>query len=241
MLKDISIKKEVSKMNEEEKYRPKVGDLMEALFDVLYLTFDLIAGIVFFVLSKGNTLFILYGALTLTLCFGDAFHLVPRVLRALYGSDDRIKKALGIGLQVSSITMTAFYVILLYIWKFTFPEIHAPLAVEVIIWVSAMLRILICLLPQNNWLKEEGNMKLSLIRNGIFAITGIGVMILYGISGNTYGYHLYLMIVAIIISFGCYLPVTILSKKYPKVGLLMIPKTCAYMWIIVMGLMLFAK
>lgn len=59
MLKDISSKKETGKMNEEEKYRPKIGNLMEAVFDVLYLTFDLIAGTVFFVLSKGNRLFIL--------------------------------------------------------------------------------------------------------------------------------------------------------------------------------------
>lgn len=43
---------------------------------------------------------------------------------------------------------------------------------------------------------------------------------------------------AIIISFGCYLPVTLFSKTKPKVGLLMIPKTCAYMWIIAMGLQL---
>ena len=28
------------------------------------------------------------------------------------------------------------------------------------------------------------------------------------------------------------------SKTKPKVGLLMIPKTCAYMWIIAMGLQL---
>ena len=53
-----------------------------------------------------------------------------------------------------------------------------------------------------------------------------------------FDYHLNRMVYAIIISFGCYLPVTLLSKKYPKVGLLMIPKTCAYVWVIVMGLQL---
>ena len=73
-------------------------DLMEAIFDICYLTFDLIAVILFFALSKGNILFILYGILTLTLCGGDAFHLIPRVIRAFKGSSDRIKKQLGIGL-----------------------------------------------------------------------------------------------------------------------------------------------
>lgn len=37
---------------------------------------------------------------------------------------------------------------------------------------------------------------------------------------------------------GFTIPVTLFSKTKPKVGLLMIPKTCAYMWIIAMGLQL---
>lgn len=67
-------------------YSPKIFDLFEVVFDIGYLIFDLIAGILFFVFSKGNILFVLYGILTLTLCFGDAFHLLPRVKRALFGS-----------------------------------------------------------------------------------------------------------------------------------------------------------
>lgn len=218
--------------------KPRVPDLMEAVFDICYLTFDLIAGIVFLALAKGSALFVLYGILTLTLCGGDAFHLVPRVIRAFKGSSEKIERQLGIGLQVSSITMTVFYILLLYIWKLTFYEMEAPAALEAIIWASAIARIVICLLPQNNWCSEEGNPKLSLLRNVVFAVTGIGVIILYALSGNTYGYHMTRMAAAILISFGCYLPVTLLSKKMPKVGLLMIPKTCAYVWIIVMGLQL---
>ena len=95
-----------------ETYKPRVPDLMEAIFDVCYLSFDLIADILFFVFSKGNILFILYGILTLTLCGGDAFHLILRVKRALKRSNDKIKRQLGLGLQISSITMTVFYIIL---------------------------------------------------------------------------------------------------------------------------------
>lgn len=195
----------------QESYKPKMPDLMEAIFDAGYLIFDLIAAILFFVVGKGNALFTLYGILTLTLCGGDAFHLVPRIIRAVHGSNERVKRQLGIGLQVSSITMTVFYIILMYVWKYTFPELTAPVAVEAIIWISAIIRIVVCILPQNNWCTDEG---------------------------NTNGYHMTRMIAAIIISFGCYLPVTLFSKTKPKVGLLMIPKTCAYMWIVAMGLQL---
>lgn len=220
----------------ENTYKPQIPDMMEAIFDAAYLTFDLVAAILFFIYAKGNTLFVLYGILTLTLCGGDAFHLVPRIIRAIRGTSDKIKRQLGIGLQVSSITMTVFYIILMYIWKFTFPEFTLPVTIEAIVWISAVVRIVICLFPQNNWCTDEGNMKLSIIRNTVFAVTGIGVIILYAISANANGYHMTRMVAAIIISFGCYLPVTLFSKTKPKVGLLMIPKTCAYMWVIAMRL-----
>lgn len=219
-------------------YTPRVPDLMEAVFDTCYLLFDLIAGILFFAFSHGSPLFLLYGVLTWTLCFGDAFHLVPRVLRAVKGSNEKIERQLGIGLQISSITMTIFYILLLYIWKQTFCEMTAPVMLEILIWVSAAVRIVVCMLPQNNWCGEEGNCKLSVIRNAVFAVTGICVIVLYVMSGNTYGYHMTRMAAAIVVSFGCYLPVTLLSKKMPKIGILMIPKTCAYIWMIVMGLQL---
>ena len=87
-------------------YKAQMPDLMEAVFDAAYLIFDLIAGVLFFAFSHGNILYILYGILTLTLCGGDAFHLVPRIIRAVHGSSEKIKRQLGIGLQVSSVTMT---------------------------------------------------------------------------------------------------------------------------------------
>ena len=96
-------------------YQPKMPDIMEAVFDAVYLLFDLVAGIVFFAMAQGCPLFVLYGILTLTLCGGDAFHLVPRIFRAFRGSTPKIKHLMGTGLQISSITMTAFYVILLFI------------------------------------------------------------------------------------------------------------------------------
>ena len=72
----------------------------------------------------------------MTLCGGDAFHLVPRIIRAVRGTNDKIKRQLGIGLQVASITMTMFYILLMYIWKYTFPELKIPVVIEVVIWIS---------------------------------------------------------------------------------------------------------
>lgn len=72
-----------------------------------------------------------------------------------------------------------------------------------------------------------------IIENGIKAQKEFAKIALDGLTVEAM-----IWISAIIISFGCYLPVTLFSKTKPKVGLLMIPKTCAYMWIIAMGLQL---
>ena len=112
--------------------------------------------------------------------------------------------------------MTVFYYILLYIWKLTFPTLKATFIVEAMIYVSAIVRIVVCFLPQNDWCGDEGNLTLSMIRNAVFAVTGIGIIILYAMSGNTGNLHMTRMVAAIIISFGCYLPVTLLLRKNLK-------------------------
>ena len=44
------------------------------------------------------------------------------------------------------------------------------------------------------------------------------------------------MYLTIVLSFGFYIPVVLVSHLYPMVGFLMIPKTCAYVWTVVIGL-----
>ena len=43
------------------------------------------------------------------------------------------------------------------------------------------------------------------------------------------------MWLAIVLSFAFYIPVVLWADIVPLVGMLMIPKTCAYVWIVVMG------
>ena len=212
--------------------------IAETLFDIIYLVTVITIGTLMIRQCKGNLQYKLFGIMAVTLGLGDAFHLVPRAIALCTTGLEDYTVALGIGKLITSVTMTVFYIILMYVWKYTFPDFNIPAAVKAMVWISAIIRIAVCILPQNNWCTEDGNLKLSIIRNAVFAVTGIGVIILYAISGNANGYHMTRMVAAIIISFGCYLPVTLFSKTKPKVGLLMIPKTCAYMWIIAMGLQL---
>ena len=43
------------------------------------------------------------------------------------------------------------------------------------------------------------------------------------------------MWLTIVLSFGFYIPVVLLADIYPLVGMLMIPKTCAYVWTVWIG------
>jgi hypothetical protein len=205
--------------------------VFESIFDISYLTFDASAGIAMLALSGGRPVLILYGLLSLLLGAGDAFHLIPRVRRYIKGNEPSTEYRLGLGLKVSSITMTLFYLLLYVIYTQLYGV--GSLAAAVILTVSAVLRIILCLFPQNNWYHYEGSAKWPLARNLPFAITGICMIVLFLMSGTAYGRA---MTAAILVSFGCYIPVTIFAKKYPAVGALMMPKTIAYVCMIVLGL-----
>lgn len=217
---------------------PQIG---EAVFCAAYLIFDLIAAVIFFSGANGSRAVLLFGALTATLGGGDAFHLVPRIIKAFRGDSAGTEWWSGLGLMVSSVTMTVFYVLLFYVWKAIFPQIYCPDIIPAVIFISAAVRMILCLFPQNNWFKAEGNQKWGIYRNLPFAVTGLCLVILFFMSGNTNGYGLWKMSIAIIVSFGCYFPVVLFAKKKPMIGMLMIPKTIAYICMICMGLGLIGR
>lgn len=109
-------------------------------------------------------------------------------------------------------------------------NISLPSAVFYILMFMAGIRIIFCLFPQNNWFKKEGNSKWSILRNLPFIVVGIIIIGLFLMSGN------WNISLAILISFACYLPVVLWAKKKPIIGMLMIPKTIAYMYMIGIGL-----
>lgn len=213
-----------------EKLGMRIG---ESVFSVGYLLFDLIAGIIFLSNSSEN-LFLLYGIMTLLLGFGDAFHLVPRVVKNLKGESPKVLWWMDLGLAVTSITMTIFYIILFYIWKTVNGDTAVPIVVPILIWGTALARIIICLLPQNQWFKG-GNKKLALCRNIVFAVMGAIEIVLFLGFGGVYGIA---MAACIFFSFLFYIPVTLFAKEKPQIGMLMIPKTVMYIIIISLGLTL---
>lgn len=214
--------------------KKSIANRMETIFDLIYLILVLIVG-VYMIVTSSDSLQRLWGIMGLVLVFGDSFHLVPRILAAKTGDIERYRKALGTGKQITSITMTLFYLLL---WHIGLMILGLNLtAFTCLVWILAVIRIVLCLSPKNAWTDREPDYRWGIYRNIPFFFEGLMVCLLFGLYTNKLQ-GMGLMWLAIFLSFAFYIPVVLFSQKHPKVGILMLPKTCMYVWIIFMGFFL---
>lgn len=195
----------------------------ESAFDILYLLFAVITGIL--ILRKAYTKTEkLMGWAALILGCGDAFHLVPRVLN--YFSEADFTAALGIGKLMTSVTMTIFYVLLFFIWKGYYAE-KENRNLTVCVWGLALIRIVLCLFPQNGWLQNSPDATWGIVRNVPFIILGTVICLLYYRNRGEKTVFRSIWIY-ILLSFLFYIPVAVLAGAIPMLGMLMLPKTICY-------------
>ena len=206
-----------------------MGKIMEAVFCVFYIVFTVIMGFKIIRKSDKNRQILLYGIMSLVLVFGDAFHLVPRIFAAINRTAD-YSFSLGIGKMITSITMTIFYLILYFIFEMRYEKKSVPMRASVI--ALSVIRIALCFFPQNDW-TGEAPIIWGIYRNIPFAILGLIMVVLFFAKRSDKIYKW--MWLAILLSFLFYIPVVLWSEASPIIGMLMLPKTCMYMWIVVMG------
>ena len=207
----------------------------ETLFDVVYLTSVIIIGILMIRNCKGNRQFRLYGWMAVILGVGDSFHLVPRALALCTTGLENYTAALGFGKMVTSITMTAFYVLLYYVWKQRY-KVQGQKALDALVYALAGIRIALCLMPQNEWMSAQAPLSWGIYRNISFTLLGILIIILFYSSAKKHHDRAFRWVwLTIVLSFGFYIPVVLWADTIPIVGALMIPKTCAYFWTVWIG------
>lgn len=214
----------------------RVFGLFEALFDIVYLSIALILGIILISTSASNSLRMLAGIMALVLALGDSFHLLPRIGVIFTGREEELRGALGRGKQITSVTMTIFY---LFMWEIGKLKSSSDIG-EIwtyIVYILAIIRIFICLLSQNRWKDQYSPVSWGILRNIPFFMLGGIVAVLFFIYKNEMA-GLRWMWLAIVLSFSFYLPVVLWSNRNPKIGMLMLPKTCAYLWMLAMCLSL---
>ena len=204
----------------------------ESAFDLLYLAFAIISGCVILRNARDRKEKLM-GSSALILGCGDAFHLVPRVLNYFISAD--FTAALGIGKLVTSITMTVFYVLLYYVWLEEYKIQKNDHRLTAVVWALAVIRILLCLFPQNGWLENSSSMTWGIIRNVPFVLLGAVICGLYFQERNKNSLFkpvgLY-----ILFSFLFYIPVAVFAGVVPILGMLMLPKTVCYILLILVFL-----
>ncbi len=209
--------------------------IMESGFYVVYLV--LVIGIGAWLLIKDRKRFLLFALACIILGTGDAFHLIPRAVGlftdTLDNPSSQLAAWLGVGKLVTSITMTFFY-LLLYLYIHKRFSIGRSKVVDIVVFVLVIARIVLCALPQNDWLHNSSSVLWGGIRNIPFIILGILVIVLSFAKlrdKKPYGY----MWLLIILSFAFYIPVVFLASTYSWVGMLMLPKTICYLIICFVG------
>lgn len=209
--------------------------IFETAFDVVYLITVILIGITMIKKSHGDKQYLLFGIMAVVLGLGDSFHLIPRAIALNTTGLSHFTAALGIGKLITSITMTIFYLLLYYVWRCRY-KIEGKDALTKTIWILSILRIALCLFPQNEWTSAHEPLTWGILRNIPFALLGFIIIYLFYKSAkehhDTAFKNLWL---AIVISFACYIPVVLFAQSFPPVGMLMIPKTCAYIWVIFIG------
>lgn len=185
--------------------------------------------------SGGELQYRLFGAMAITLGCGDAFHLIPRAVALCTTGLESYTAALGIGKLITSITMTAFYVLLYDVWCCRY-RITGKKGLTIAVWTLAALRVVLCLMPQNAWTSAEAPLSWGIYRNIPFTVLGALIVVLFYRSAKETGDRPFRFLwLTVVISFGCYLPVVLFADRIPAVGMLMIPKTCAYVWTVLIG------
>lgn len=206
----------------------RVFGYAELIFDIFYLIAAL--GLALYFLTQFNTSTSRWAAAAaFVLVGGDAFHLIPRIAAIMTSDTERFQKPLGFGKFITSISMTIFYLIL---WKLVLSSLAQPIAVfwTAIYCILAVSRIALCIPKQNNWFASEQAEDWSLYRNIPFFLMGLILITLCFVNAAIL--NLLWIGIAVLLSFLFYFPVVLWVNKNRMLGMLMLPKSLAYLWIL---------
>ena len=209
--------------------------IVETLFDAVYLISVITIGVKMILGCKGESQFRLFGWMAVVLGAGDSFHLIPRAVALCTTGLENYTVPLGLGKWITSVTMTVFYVLLYYVWRQRY-KVQGQNGLTAAVYALAAVRIALCMMPQNQWLSAEAPLSWGIWRNIPFALLGLVVIVLFYRSAKEKQDKAFRwMWLTIVLSFGFYIPVVLWADAIPMIGMLMIPKTCAYVWTVLIG------
>jgi hypothetical protein len=133
----------------------------------------------------------------------------------------------GLGALSTAVTVTLFYVLMLWVWRRRFGR---PLGwFGYLLLAAAAIRLIVMTFPQNQWNSSVPPWTWSMIRNVPLVLQGLGVAYLVLRKARAFGDRTFELVgYMVLVSFGFYIPVILFVQRLPMLGMLMIPKTLAY-------------
>jgi len=133
----------------------------------------------------------------------------------------------GLGALATAYTVTIFYMLVLMIWQRRYNKPYGWFGA--LLWAAAVFRLIIMLFPANEWNNTVPPQTWSLIRNVPLMIQGLGAaFLILRDSIKTQDKPFTWVGIMILVSYAFYLPVILFVQVMPMIGMLMIPKTLAY-------------
>ncbi len=168
------------------------------------------------------------------LALGDTGHVGFRVWAyALGGLNSKVTiggltiPLVGIGALCTAYTVTVLYMLIVDAWRIRFKKKAGLL--YFLIQAVAAARLIIMLFPQNQWSAVVPPFAWSMYRNMPLTFVGISIAVLMLFEANKAGDKTFKSFAMYIFaSYLFYLPVILFVDVAPMVGMLMIPKTIAY-------------
>jgi len=169
------------------------------------------------------------------LALGDTGHVGFRVLAyAIGGLESKLSIAgsqipiVGLGAVCTAYTVTLLYMLIVDAWRVRFCK--KVNALYILLQAVAVSRLIIMLFPQNEWTSAVTPFDWSMYRNMPLTFVGLVIAMLLLIDANKANDRTFVNIAYFIFaSFFFYLPVILFVQIVPVIGMLMIPKTIAYM------------
>lgn len=161
------------------------------------------------------------------LALGDTGHVGFRVAAYALGGLEQNSLLVGIGALATAVTVTFYYVVMLYIWKVRFNGKFGVF--EYILLASVPVRLIVMAFPQNDWGSVDPPAFWGPFRNLFLVILGVGVLYLYLRDSVRAKDRLFRwMGYCVFFSYLFYTPVILFAREVPIIGMLMIPKTIMY-------------
>ncbi len=171
----------------------------------------------------------------LLLVFGDTGHVGFRVLAFARGGLETTiplfgvpMNLAGLGSLTTGVTVTLFYMVMVYVWLLRYDR-HDNFW-SLLLILAGVVRLFMLALPHNDWNNPISTYPMGLYRNIPLMIQGWGLLIpilldAYRRKDGTFQWIGWAMVA----SYLFYTPVILWAYKIPLLGMLMIPKTIAYL------------